>query len=209
MPSNQIKISEQQLLYLAEKAKNNGAKSGNLLVKLSDSGTTKWNLRYFVLHLNFLFEFQNQETNKPSNVFLLEQCDFERTAMKSIHDSEHQFSFCIVVPGVNSYQRITLKAENENDCTVWFQKITQSSYATLQTRKDDIEHKYCHVVQILDSERAGAWQLLQQCQEQAQQLKDLRQEIAGFRKRESEGNIAVKEAEDNESEEIAKVKKVL
>ena len=90
MPSSQIKVSEQQLIYLAEKAKNNGAKSGNLLVKLSDSGTTKWNLRYFVLHLNFLFEFQNQETNKPSNVFLLEQCDFERTAMKSIHDSEHQ-----------------------------------------------------------------------------------------------------------------------
>ena len=54
------------------------------------------------------------------------------------------------------------------------------SYATLQTRKDDIEHKYCHVVQILDSERAGAWQLLQQCQEQAQQLKDLRQEVSHF-----------------------------
>lgn len=90
MPSNQTKINEQQLLYLAEKAKNNGAKSGNLLVKLSDGSTTKWNLRYFVLHLNFLFEFQNQESSKPSNVFLLEQCDFERTAMKNIHDYEHQ-----------------------------------------------------------------------------------------------------------------------
>lgn len=90
MPSNQIKLNEQQLFYLADKAKNNAAKSGNLLVKLSDASTTKWNPRYFVLHMNFLFEFQNQESSKPTNVFLLEQCDFERTAMKNIHDYEHQ-----------------------------------------------------------------------------------------------------------------------
>lgn len=32
--------------------------------------------------------------------------------------------------------------------------------------------------------------------------------VAGFRKRESQVIIAVKEADDNESEEIAKVKKV-
>ena len=59
-------------------------------------------------------------------------------------------------------------------------EITLNSYAVLQTRKEDFEHKYCHVLQILDSERAGAWQLLQQCQDQAQQLKDLRQEVGLF-----------------------------
>ncbi|XP_065059652.1 ras-specific guanine nucleotide-releasing factor 2-like isoform X2 [Rhopilema esculentum] len=208
MPSSQVKLNEQQLIYLAEKAKNNAAKSGNLWVKLADASTTKWNLRYFVLHMNFLFEFHNQDSPKPSNTFLLEQCQFERTGMKNIHDVEHQFCFCILVPGVTSCQKITLRAENENDCTVWYQKITQSSYALLQTKKEDFEHKYSHVVQILESERAGAWQLLQQCQDQAHQLKDLRQEIAGFRKREIQVNVAVKETDDNETEEIKKVQSI-
>ena len=54
------------------------------------------------------------------------------------------------------------------------------SYALLQTKKEDFEHKYSHVLQILETERNGTWQLLQQCQDQAQQLKDLRQEVPAF-----------------------------
>ena len=103
MPSNQLRLNEQQLIYLADKAKNNAARSGNLSVKLSDGSTTKWNVRYFVLHMNFLFEFQNQDSTKPTNVYLLEQCDFERTAMKNIHDYEHQ-----VRPSFNSTIRNSL-----------------------------------------------------------------------------------------------------
>ena len=97
MPSSQTKLNEQQLFYLADKAKNNATKSGNLWVKFMDGSTSKWYLRYFVLQMNFLFEFQNQDASKPSNVFLLEQCQFERTGMKNIHDTEHQVMISVLM----------------------------------------------------------------------------------------------------------------
>eukprot|EP00794_Sanderia_malayensis_P009753 gene9753-10750_t len=203
MPSSSaVKTHENHLCYLAEKAKSNATQSGYLLMKVND-GTPKWMSRYFILHLNLLFEFHNQDSIKPCTVILLEQCKFERIGMKNIHDTENQFSFCIISPGI----WLSLKAESENDCAVWFQKITQSSYALLQTKKEDFEHKYLHVMQVLESERAGRWQLLQQCQEQTQQLKDLRLEVANLRRRESQVTMAANE-DVEDSEQVQKVKKV-
>ena len=47
----------------------------------------------------------------------------------------------------------------------------------MQSKKEEIEHKYSHLLQILETERAEKWQLLKQCEDQGQQLKDLRLEV--------------------------------
>ncbi len=101
MPSSSIKVNDGQLHYIGEKARNNATKSGNLMVKVNDGSTSKWYCHYFVLHLNLLFEFQNQDASKPINVILLEQCQFERIGLKRFHDSENQVSascFVYVIP---------------------------------------------------------------------------------------------------------------
>lgn len=51
------------------------------------------------------------------------------------------------------------------------------SFAELQSEKEELEKKYVHIVQILESEKTAKWQLLQQCEDQAQIVSSLKEEV--------------------------------
>ena len=52
-----------------------------------------------------------------------------------------------------------------------------NSFAELQSEKEELEKKYIHVLQILESEKTAKWQLLQQCEEQAELVSSLKTEV--------------------------------
>jgi len=72
-----IRVNEAQLLYLASKAKQDCTLSGPLWKRRDDTG--KWQLRWFALHQNLLFYYENDAYPKPSGVALLEGSYCERT----------------------------------------------------------------------------------------------------------------------------------
>lgn len=70
-----IRISEAQLLYLANKARVENTVCGYLYKRSSDMG--RWQQRFFVLHQNVLFYYENETSARPSGIALLEgsYCD--------------------------------------------------------------------------------------------------------------------------------------
>lgn len=86
-----VRINEGQLLYLANKARQENTTSGYLHKKSADTG--KWQLRWFALYQNLLFYYENDTTLRPSGVALLEGCYCERivtpTSLKG-KDNEKQ-----------------------------------------------------------------------------------------------------------------------
>uniref|UniRef100_A0A0L8GML2 PH domain-containing protein n=1 Tax=Octopus bimaculoides TaxID=37653 RepID=A0A0L8GML2_OCTBM len=70
-----IRFNESQILYLAQKARQENTLCGYLYKKSSDTG--KWQLRWFILYQNFLFYYENDSASRPSGVALLEgsYCD--------------------------------------------------------------------------------------------------------------------------------------
>ena len=97
MPSSSstIRVSDGQLLHLADRAKINATKSGQLFIRGIEGSTVKWYLRHFLLYQNYLFEFANAEAAKPSHVVFLEHCTCERVGMKTIHDTNNQVSLLV------------------------------------------------------------------------------------------------------------------
>lgn len=83
----------------------------------------------------------------------------------------------------------------------WIKAITNCSFAELQSEKEELEKKYIHIMQILESEKTAKWQLLQQCEEQGQLVSSLKAEVAALRKQKAA------EAREEESEEIRNIKK--
>ena len=71
-----IRLNESQLVYLAQKAKQENTMHGYLYKKSMDTG--KWQLRWFALYQNLLFYYENEQTLRPSGVALLEGCYCER-----------------------------------------------------------------------------------------------------------------------------------
>ena len=65
-----IRFNESQILYLANKARQENTLCSYLYKKSSDTG--KWQLRWFILYQNFLFYFENETSSRPSGVALLE-----------------------------------------------------------------------------------------------------------------------------------------
>lgn len=88
-----IRINENQLLYLVGKARRENSMASYLYKRSSDTG--KWQQRYFVLYQNLLFYFENDTVTRPSGVALLEGSYCERliTPLKG-KESEKQVSVC-------------------------------------------------------------------------------------------------------------------
>lgn len=87
-----IRFNESQLLYLANKAKQENTISGHLYKKSSDLG--KWQLRWFVLYQNLLMYFESDSSARPSGVALLEgsYCDRAITPAIKGREAEKQVS---------------------------------------------------------------------------------------------------------------------
>ena len=61
--------------------------------------------------------------------------------------------------------------------TLFLDSFLLISFAELQSEKEELEKKYIHITQILESEKTAKWQLLQQCEEQGQLVASLKSEV--------------------------------
>ncbi|CAN8004877.1 unnamed protein product, partial [Ixodes hexagonus] len=115
-----------------------------------------------------------------------------------------QYSFTISYrkEGARQYE---LKAETEAECNNWVQAIDIASFSKMLLQKEELEQKHLHLVQIVESEKTAKWQYTQQCEELTVEIKKLRAELCALKK---EWRLTPHRSEDEDSEEIKKIKKV-
>ncbi|XP_069164946.1 ras-specific guanine nucleotide-releasing factor 1-like [Procambarus clarkii] len=204
-----IRINENQVLMLAEKARHDHNYSGYLYKRSSDSN--KWQLRWFTLYQNLLFYSEGESSVKPSGVIMLEGCYCERLITTNTNtknkDADKQFCFAITYRRENQRQ-YDLKAETEGDCKAWIDVIRQASFNKLLLQKEELEQKHLHLLQIVESEKTAKWQYTQQCEELTSEIKKLRAELCTLKK--EWRVVPSRRLEDlpEDSEEIKKIKKV-
>ncbi|XP_042209982.1 ras-specific guanine nucleotide-releasing factor 2-like isoform X2 [Homarus americanus] len=204
-----IRINENQVLMLAEKARHDHNYSGYLYKRSSDSN--KWQIRWFTLYQNLLFYSEGEASVKPSGVIMLEGCYCERLITTNTNtknkDTEKQFCFAITYRRENQRQ-YDLKAETEGECKAWIDVIRQASFNKLLLQKEELEQKHLHLLQIVESEKTAKWQYTQQCEELTSEIKKLRAELCTLKK--EWRVVPSRRLEDlpEDSEEIKKIKKV-
>ncbi|XP_072402937.1 ras-specific guanine nucleotide-releasing factor 1-like isoform X1 [Diabrotica undecimpunctata] len=179
-----IRVNENQLLMLSERAHYDHVKSGYLHKRSADS--SKWQLRWFVLYQNLLFYYESEQCNRPSGILMLEGCYCERlpttgTGSKSKDSSERQFCFAVTYRRENIRQ-YELRALNEMECKNWIEAIREASFNRLLLQKEELEQKHLHLLQIVESEKTAKWQYTLQCEELATEIKKLRAELFALKK---------------------------
>ncbi|CAH1796894.1 unnamed protein product [Owenia fusiformis] len=207
-----VRINETQLLYLAEKARQENSINGNLYKKSADTG--KWQQRWFALYQNLLFYYDSNTSSRPSGVALLEGCYCERLVAPSKgKENEKQYIFCIYYrkEGQRQYE---LRTDTESECNAWVDGIKQASFSIVLEQKEQLEQKHLHLLQILESERQGKWHYVQQTEELTTEVKKLKNECAltlfqlkNCKNEHRPSNHKVDDDTD-ESDEIKKIKKV-
>ncbi|XP_064474467.1 ras-specific guanine nucleotide-releasing factor 2-like isoform X2 [Ornithodoros turicata] len=213
-----LRMNDGQLLSLSEKAMHDNCLRGYLCKRTADSG--RWQLRWFVLYQNLLFYYENDSTARPSGVVFLEGSYCERllTPVTGKNTGNAQplrgggastpervkYSFTISYrrEGARQYE---LKAETEAECNNWVQAIDTASFSKMVLQKEELEQKHLHLVQIVESEKTAKWQYTQQCEELTIEIKKLRAELCALKK---EWRLTPNRSEDEDSEEIKKIKKV-
>jgi hypothetical protein len=171
-----IRINESQLLHLASKARAENTIHGYLHKKSADSG--KWQGRWFALYQNLLFYYENDNSQRPSGVALLEGCYCERLITPATvkgKESEKQYCFTIYYRK-DGQRQYDLRADTEAECTSWIDAIKQASYSKVLEQKEQLEQKHLHLLQILDSERQAKWHYVQQTEELTAEVKKLKNE---------------------------------
>ncbi|XP_069694869.1 ras-specific guanine nucleotide-releasing factor 2-like [Periplaneta americana] len=176
-----VRVNENQLLMLSERAHYDHSLAGYLHKRTADS--TKWQPRWFVLYQNLLFYYDSESCNRPSGVVLLEGCYCERliTAGKNKEVADKQHCFAISYRRENQRQ-YELRASNESDCKTWIEAIREASFNKLLLQKEELEQKHLHLLQIVESEKTAKWQYTQQCEELASEIKKLRAELCALKK---------------------------
>ncbi|XP_052831997.1 ras-specific guanine nucleotide-releasing factor 2 isoform X2 [Octopus bimaculoides] len=199
-----IRFNESQILYLAQKARQENTLCGYLYKKSSDTG--KWQLRWFILYQNFLFYYENDSASRPSGVALLEgsYCDRAVVTTSNKTKDEKQFCFSITYHQSAGQRQYDLKADTEADCIAWIEAIRQASYSKMIECKEELEQKHLHLLQILDSERQAKWHYVQQTEEHTAEIKKLKNELLKYKAERKLSNHRLAE----ENEEIRKIKKV-
>ncbi|KAF5272850.1 hypothetical protein FQR65_LT00446 [Abscondita terminalis] len=120
-----IRVNENQLIMLSERAQNDNSQSGYLHKRSADS--SKWQLRWFVLYQNLMFYYDSEQCHRPSGVLLLEGCYCERLittghTSKMKDGSDKQFCFAITYRRENQRQ-YELRALSEAECKNWIEAI--------------------------------------------------------------------------------------
>ncbi|XP_044256640.1 ras-specific guanine nucleotide-releasing factor 2-like isoform X2 [Tribolium madens] len=179
-----IRVNENQLIMLSERAHYDHSQAGYLHKRSADS--SKWQLRWFVLYQNLLFYYDSENCHRPSGVLLLEGCYCERlittgSASKTKDGSDKQYCFAISYRRENIRQ-YELRALNEMECKNWIEAIREASFNKLMLQKEELEQKHLHLLQIVESEKTAKWQYTQQCEELASEIKKLRAELFALKK---------------------------
>ncbi|XP_035709519.1 ras-specific guanine nucleotide-releasing factor 2-like isoform X3 [Folsomia candida] len=165
-----IRINDSQIIMLAEKARFDNAMSGFLYKKSSGAG--KWTRRYFILFQNLMFYFEAENGVRPSGVIMLEGCYCERLILK---DKLYSFGITYRRENLRHYE---LRAESESECKAWIDAVRVASFNKLLLQKEELEQKYLHLVQIVESEKTAKWQYTVQCEQLASEIKKLRSEVS-------------------------------
>ncbi|KAK4871680.1 hypothetical protein RN001_015804 [Aquatica leii] len=179
-----IRVNENQLIMLSERAQNDNSQSGYLHKRSADS--SKWQLRWFVLYQNLMFYYDSEQCHRPSGVLLLEGCYCERLittghTSKTKDGSDKQFCFAITYRRENQRQ-YELRALSEAECKNWIEAIRDASFNKLLLQKEELEQKHIHLLQIFESQKTEKRQYTQQCEELASEIKKLRAELFALKK---------------------------
>ncbi|XP_062596870.1 ras-specific guanine nucleotide-releasing factor 1-like [Saccostrea cucullata] len=202
-----IRFNETQLQYLAAKSRRENTISGYLHKRSSDTG--KWQLRYFVLYQNLLFHFESESAQKLSGATLLEGSYCERVlnpaALKAVKDTEKQYCFTITYKSQKNEitRQIDFRTDTEVECNAWIDHVKRAPYSKVLEQREELEQKHLHLLQILDSERQAKWHYVQQTEELATSVKELRTELQKYKKE----RVSTNKVEE-ETDEIKKIKKV-
>lgn len=71
-----VRYNEGHALYLSVVARKEGTKRGFLSKKTAEN--SRWAEKFFALHQNLLFYFENDQSTRPAGIYLLEGCTCER-----------------------------------------------------------------------------------------------------------------------------------
>lgn len=77
-----VRYNEGHALFLSMVARKEGTKRGYLSKKTAEN--SRWHEKFFALYQNVLFYFENEQSARPSGIYLLEGCTCERAPAPKI-----------------------------------------------------------------------------------------------------------------------------
>uniref|UniRef100_A0A3Q3W7E6 Uncharacterized protein n=1 Tax=Mola mola TaxID=94237 RepID=A0A3Q3W7E6_MOLML len=192
-----VRYNEGHALYLSVIARKEGTKRGFLSKKTTEN--SRWAEKFFALHQNVLFYFDNDQSARPSGIYLLEGCTCERAPAP-----KHYF---LVLFGHVGQKPLELRTEEESDCNEWVEYIQQASYSDIIIEREILMQKYIHLVQIMETEKVAANQLHTQLEDQNTEIERLKAEIVVLNKTKErmQPNQSNQEEEDPDIKKIKKV----
>nr|XP_029502012.1 ras-specific guanine nucleotide-releasing factor 2-like [Oncorhynchus nerka] len=189
-----VRYNEGHALYLSLVARKEGTKRGILSKKTTEN--SRWNDKYFALYQNVLFYFENDQSTRPSGIYLLEGCTCERvpapkgaTVSKDMVDKQ-QSAPCRL--GLNS---------------PFHTYHSTCSYSDIIIEREVLMQKYIHLVQIMETEKVAANQLRTQLEDQDTEIERLKAEIVLLNKA-KERMLPYQTNQEEEDPDIKKIKKV-
>ncbi|KAG7481283.1 hypothetical protein MATL_G00065050 [Megalops atlanticus] len=204
-----VRYNEGHALYLSVVARKEGTKRGYLSKKTTEN--SRWHEKYFALYQNVLFYFENDQSARPSGIYLLEGCTCERvpapkvsTMGKETLDKQHYF---LIVFGHDGQKPLELRTEEESECDEWVEAIQQASYSDIIIEREVLMQKYIHLVQIVETEKVAANQLRTQLEDQDTEIERLKAEIIALNKT-KERMRPYHVNQEEEDPDIKKIKKV-
>ncbi|XP_070780501.1 ras-specific guanine nucleotide-releasing factor 2 isoform X5 [Enoplosus armatus] len=205
-----VRYNEGHALYLSVVARKEGTKRGFLSKKTTEN--SRWTEKYFALHQNVLFYFENDQSTRPSGIYLLEGCTCERAPAPKVsaiskEPPEKQQHYFLVIFGHDGQKPLELRTEEESDCNEWVECIQQASYSDVIIEREILMQKYIHLVQIMETEKIAANQLRTQLEDQDTEIERLKAEIVVLNKA-KERMQPYQSNQEEEDPDIKKIKKV-
>ncbi|XP_046871388.1 ras-specific guanine nucleotide-releasing factor 2 [Hypomesus transpacificus] len=204
-----VRYNEGHALFLSVVARKEGTKRGYLSKKTTEN--SRWHDKFFALYQNVLFYFENEQSARPSGIYLLEGCTCERvpapkvsTAGKEPLDKQHYF---LIVFGHDGQKPLELRTDEENACDEWVEAIQQASYSDIIIEREVLMQKYIHLVQIVETEKVAANQLRTQLEDQDTEIERLKAEILALNKT-KERMKPYHTQQEQDDPDIKKIKKV-
>uniref|UniRef100_A0A8C1CIQ2 Ras protein-specific guanine nucleotide-releasing factor 2a n=1 Tax=Cyprinus carpio carpio TaxID=630221 RepID=A0A8C1CIQ2_CYPCA len=196
-----VRYNEGHALFLSMLARKEGIKRGYLSKKAAENN--RWNEKYFALHQNVLFYFENEQSTRPSGIYLLEGCTCERIPAPKVstagkESSDKQQYYFLVIFGHDGQKPLELRTEEDADCNEWVEAIHQASYSDLIIEREVLMQKYIHLVQIMETEKVAANQLRTQLEDQDTEIERLK----------AERMLPFQSNQEEEDPDIKKIKKV-